>query len=66
MTIRVWRPQHAHEALDLSRCCAGVPTRTSRALREYQCQRRPAVYRCLGGEEFGFCKTHDPARGRVL
>lgn len=27
----------------------------------HQCWRKPAVFRCVEGIEYGFCKQHDPA-----
>lgn len=40
------------------RCRASVYDNGIR--RSYQCQRKPAVIRCVDGKEIGFCKQHDP------
>ncbi|AWI90303.1 hypothetical protein C0214_19800 [Methylobacterium sp. DM1] len=54
----IYTPHNAFRA-------AADPNRCRHAVYEgrmgfYQCQRKPVVFRCVKGEDVGFCKQHDP------
>ena len=55
----VYRPRDRFESsVREGQCRASVYDRTIR--RSYQCQKKPAVIRCVDGQDVGFCKQHDP------
>jgi hypothetical protein len=59
----VWTSRHYNKPGDPKFCRASVYSREGGSyswLHNYQCTRKPVVCREVNGEEYGFCKQHDP------
>lgn len=57
----IWSSRHYNKPGDPSQCRASVvPNESFGWIHAYQCTRKPLVFRCLDGAEYGFCKQHDP------
>lgn len=59
---RIWTSRHYNQPGTPDRCRASVtPSESFGWIHAYQCKKKPTVFRCVEGAEYGFCKQHDPA-----
>lgn len=59
----IWVQRHTNQPGSSKLCRASVVgDGTYGWINQHQCSRKPVVFRALkeGGEEYGFCKQHDP------
>ena len=59
----VWTSRFHNKPGDPKLCRASVSSREAGGyswLHSYQCTRKPVCTRVVNGEEYGFCKQHDP------
>jgi hypothetical protein len=59
----IWVGRHTNTPGNPKLCRASVYSREGGSyswLHSYQCTRKPIVCREINGEEYGFCKQHDP------
>ena len=56
---RIWRSRYMQGGPHLDRCRHAVHE-SGRGVGFYQCSRKAVISRVVDGEEYGFCKQHDP------
>jgi hypothetical protein len=59
----IWTSRHTNKPGNPELCRATVYSRESGGygwLHNYQCTRKPICTRVVNGQEYGFCKQHDP------
>lgn len=57
----IWTARHTNKPGNPALCRASVvPNETYGWVHQHQCTRKPIVFRCVDGAEYGFCKQHDP------
>lgn len=57
----IWTARFTNKPGTPEKCRASVHSRETQGwMQTYQCARKPTVFRCVDGAEYGFCKQHDP------
>ena len=59
---RIWTSRYDKKPGVPTQCRASVVPKGHSFgwLHQHQCERKPVVFRCVDGAEYGFCKQHDP------
>lgn len=64
----IWTARHSNSPGEPKRCRAAVTPKDDRFgwLHQHQCTRKPLVFRCVDGADYGFCKQHDPEAVKAM